>query len=38
MTLPVRSETREKHDLVEKTRNSLRQAKDSFKTLKSSAP
>ena len=38
MTLPVRSETREKHNLIEETRHSLRVAKDSLKKLKSSDP
>jgi hypothetical protein len=36
MTLPVRTETREKHNLIEETRDSLRRAKDLLKTLKSS--
>ena len=38
MTLPVRSESREKHDLIEGARDSLRRAKDLLKTLKSSFP
>jgi hypothetical protein len=38
MTLPVRTETREKHNLIEETRNSLRRAKDLLKKLKSSDP
>ena len=38
MTLPVRTETREKHNLIEETRDSLRRAKDLLKTLKSSGP
>ena len=36
MTLPVRSETREQHNLIEQTRNSLRRAKDLLKKLKAS--
>jgi hypothetical protein len=36
MTLPVRSETREKHNLIEESRKSLRKAKDLLKTLRSS--
>ena len=38
MTLPVRSETREQHNLIEQTRNSLRRAKDLLKKLKASDP
>ena len=36
MTLPIRSETREQHNLIEQTRNSLRRAKDLLKKLKAS--
>ena len=38
MTLPVRGETREQHNLIEQTRNSLRRAKDLLKKLKASDP
>ena len=38
MTLPIRSETREQHNLIEQTRNSLRRAKDLLKKLKASDP
>jgi guanylate kinase len=38
MTLPARSETREKRNLIEETRNSLRRAKELLKKLKSSDP
>ena len=38
MTLPVRSETREQHNLIEQTRNSLRRAKDLLKKLKAFDP
>jgi hypothetical protein len=38
MTLPVRSETREEHGLIEETRKSLQRAKDLLKILKSSDP
>jgi len=38
MTLPVRSETRERHNLIAETRHSLRVAKDSLNKLKSSDP
>ena len=36
MTLPVRSETRETHNLIKGTQDSLRRSKDLLKTLKSS--
>jgi len=36
MTLPIRSETREQHNLIEQTRISLRRAKDLLKKLKAS--
>ena len=38
MTLPIRSEPREQHNLIEQTRNSLRRAKDLLKKLKASDP
>jgi hypothetical protein len=36
MTLPVRTETTEKRNLIEESRTSLRRAKDLLKKLKSS--
>jgi hypothetical protein len=38
MTLPVRTQTKEKRNLIEESRKSLRRAKDLLKKLKSSDP
>jgi vacuolar-type H+-ATPase subunit H len=38
MTLPVRSETKGKHDLIDEARSSLGRAKEVLKKLKSSDP